>query len=60
MKHTLLKNLIEGARSVMVIFYHDDYQYPDRKGFSNDVKKLSGDFKTLGKDMKRTLTKYNG
>jgi hypothetical protein len=59
MKHNFVKNLIDGAKSVLVVFYHDDYQYPDRKGFSKDLKNLSSDIRTVGKGMKRTVTKYN-
>ena len=60
MKHNFVKNLIDGAKSVLVVFYSDDYQYPDKKGFSKDIGKISGDFKTLGRDMRRSINKYHG
>lgn len=60
MKHNIIKNLIEGARSVLVVLHNNDYQYPDKKGFSRDISRISGDFKTLGRDMRRSINKHNG
>ena len=60
MKHNIIKNLIDGARSVLVVFHNNEYQYPDKKGFSRDINRISGDFKTLGRDMRRSINKYNG
>jgi hypothetical protein len=60
MKHNIIKNLIDGARSVMIIFHRNYYLYPDKKGFSRDISRISGDFKTLGRDMRRSINKYNG
>ncbi|PPD47093.1 MAG: hypothetical protein CTY13_06080 [Methylobacter sp.] len=55
-----VKNLIDGAKSVLVIFHNEDYIYPDRKDFRRDARTLSSDFKAVGKDMRRALTKYHG
>lgn len=60
MRSRFINNFIQGARSVLVLFYADDYIVPDRKGFYRDAKNLSNDFRTVGKDMRKALTKRHG
>jgi hypothetical protein len=53
----IINNIIDGARSVLVIFYHDDYVRPSRGEFARDIKNLSGDVRNIGKDMHKAIAK---
>lgn len=50
-----IKNLIEGARSVLVIKPEADYVRPSRKDTQRDAAKLSGDSKRVALDVRRAL-----
>ena len=57
MNNRIINNIIEGARSVLVIFYDNDYIRPTRGEFARDAKNLSGDVRNIGKDMNKAIAK---
>lgn len=57
MNSRIITNIIDGARSVLVMFYDDDYIRPTRGGFERDMKNLSGDVKHIGNDMRKAIAK---
>lgn len=49
MMANFVKNLVDGANSVTVIFHNEDYIYPDRKDFRRNTRILSNDYKAAAK-----------
>lgn len=57
MSNRIINNIIDGARSVLVVFYDDDYIRPTRGAFARDAENLSGDVRNIGKDMRKAIAK---
>lgn len=54
----LLKNLLDGARQVLVLYPDGDYNRPRRGDFSGDLKALRDDANRVGNDLKTTVGRY--
>ena len=50
-----LKNLLNGARQVLVLWPDDDYVRPSRHAFRNDMRLLQGDAKRVARDLYITV-----
>jgi hypothetical protein len=54
----LLKNILEGARNILVIWPETEYIRPDKHSFQRDNKALRSDSKRVIRDMNRTIKKH--
>lgn len=54
-----LKNLIEGARRVLVLGVESEYVRPQNDGFARDVDALRGDGDRVSKDLNRTVKRHD-
>lgn len=48
-----LKNLLEGARQVLVLDTGSEYVIPTRKGFADDVAALRSDARNITSDLSK-------
>lgn len=55
---SLLKNIIAGARQVLVFWPDDDYVRPARDGFKQDAIALGNDSRKVAADLRKTLNKH--
>lgn len=53
-----LKNLLEGARQVLVLDYGAQYIRPSNNGFAKDISSLRGDSKQIMSDLSKTTKKH--
>lgn len=53
------KNLLEGARQVLVLGCGNPYIRPSINGFARDRAALRGDSKQIGADLSKTIKKYD-
>jgi CO dehydrogenase nickel-insertion accessory protein CooC1 len=53
-----LKNLLEGARQVLVLDTNSQYSLPSRSGFSNDMSSLRGDARNIATDLRKVTKRY--
>ena len=54
----LLKNLLSGAREILVLYPDSDYDRPKRGGFAGDLEALRDDAARVGKDIKTSVGRY--
>lgn len=52
------KNIIDGARQVLVLDTCAKYVKPTRNGFSNDADILRGDVSTIAQGMRKAAKEY--
>ena len=55
---SILKNIIDGMASVLVLYPENDYQRPDKLGFSQDAANLRADFNRVATDLRNTVLKH--
>ncbi|MBI5178809.1 MAG: hypothetical protein HZA04_06075 [Nitrospinae bacterium] len=55
---TLLKHLLEGMGSVLVMFPDDSYQKPSRNGFAHDMKRLKKDSNAVSRIIRLKTSTY--
>lgn len=55
---THIKNLIQGAKQVLVLSPSEDYIRPSKGGFRLDVSTLRNDARRVSQDLYTTTVKY--
>jgi len=54
----LLRNILSGARQVMVIWPDDDYIIPGRDGFAQDARALGKDARQIAYGLRKSAKEY--
>jgi hypothetical protein len=60
MNKSFVKNFLDGAGSVLVLFSDQGYIYPSKSDFKTDSRNLAADARNLAIDMNKTIRKRNG
>ena len=53
-----IKNILDGARQVLVLMPSSGYVVPSKAGFSTDVRVLREDSRRVARDLNRTVKRY--